>query len=220
MSIKFVYWDLGELFIGIDRRYIAREYAKYSKKSEEEIFLMLTHQAPDNGLWDAIDWFDTGKDLECSDYDFYLRLAAALELDLAKLDFFEFRRIYSSFIFTKPETITLAKRLRGVRQGIISNLSRLHQSTLFNLIPRELFDIPIFSFVEQVTKPDPEIFWRALRAANVRPYEVIFHDDRQENLVAAAKLGIYVCPHYRDRPTTVNVASAEAMMRALGVAIV
>lgn len=219
VAIKCVVVDLGGVCVGIDRKFIAREYAPYSEYSEAELYAMLMHQAPDNGLWEAVDWFDEGKDLECSDYDFYLRMAAALKLDTAKLDFFQFRRIYSGFIYVIPEMVDLLKRLRNVRLGIISNLCRIHQSMIFNFIPRELFDFTIFSYVEQVMKPKPEIYERACRAAGVWPFEMIFHDDKMENLEAAAKLGIYACLHDPGRPAAVNVQIAEAVMRSLKVSI-
>lgn len=219
MTIKCVIVDLGGVCIDLDRHFIAREYAPYSEYSEAELYAMITHQAPDNGLWKTIDWFDEGKGLECSDYDFYLRMAKAMKLDTTKLDFFEFRRIYGGFIYPIPQMIDLLKRLQGVRKGIISNLCRLHQSTIFNHIPRELFDFTVFSFVEQVMKPDPEIFLRAIRTANVRPFEIIYHDDKLENLKAAAETGMYACLHEPSLPPAANVKIAEAFMRAHGVSI-
>lgn len=220
MAIKCVAVDLGGVCIGTDREFLAREFAPYSEYGEAELYAILTHQAPDNGLWETVDWFDRGKDLECSDYDFYLRMAAALKLDMEKLDFFQFRRIYGGFFYLIPEMVDLLKRIRGVRLGIISNLCRIHQSIIHSIIPRDIFDFAVYSYVEQVEKPKTLIYERARRAAGVEFYEMLFHDDKMENLEAAAKLGIYTCLHDPGRPAALNVQIAEAVMRSLRVLIV
>ena len=55
----------------------------------------------------------------------------------------------------------------------------------------DYFDHLVFSYEVGLLKPDPKIFEHAIAASN-RPAEALFFtDDREENIVAAAALGMH-----------------------------
>ena len=220
MAIKIVCWDLGGIMIELDRRGAALKIARGSRRfSSDELCALFTPQVPPVEFWEIVNWFDEASDPNASDYDFYLRMADFFELDYKKINFIKFREIWRSLIYLLPETVDLAQRLVGVRQGIISNLNRIHQRMIFTIIPRELFDIAIFSCVEQVMKPDPLIYERARRTANVRFEEMLFIDDKKENLEAATKLGMNVFHFDPKLPVQMRVRRLESHMRQLGIQI-
>jgi putative hydrolase of the HAD superfamily len=56
-------------------------------------------------------------------------------------------------------------------------------------VVRYFFDVTILSFEVGAMKPDPRIYDEAARRAGVRPAEIFFTDDRQENVTAACEAG-------------------------------
>ena len=213
-----VFWDLGGIMIELDRRGTAKKLAKGSRTySEDELYALFTHQQGlVSGFWDAVDIFDEGK---ISDYDFYDIVAKLLDLDRDLINFSTFRKIWRELIYILPETLGLVHRLVDVRQGIISNLNRIHQSMIFTMIPRGLFDIPIFSYVEKIIKPNALIYERARRAANVEFEEILFIDDRIDNLLSAARLNIQVFHFDPKLPIEERVRRLELYMKGLGIII-
>lgn len=53
-----------------------------------------------------------------------------------------------------------------------------------------LFDDIIISGVEKITKPDPRIYQILLNRIDIAPEQILFIDDRMENLTAAQAFGI------------------------------
>ena len=54
----------------------------------------------------------------------------------------------------------------------------------------DLFDPAVFSCVEGFRKPDPTIYKKLISVLKLRPEQIIFFDDKRENVDAAASLGI------------------------------
>ncbi|HZD11332.1 MAG TPA: HAD-IA family hydrolase, partial [Candidatus Binatia bacterium] len=54
----------------------------------------------------------------------------------------------------------------------------------------DAFDLIVCSAEENVMKPDPEIYRRALSRLNRKPGEAVFIDDNQENVATAQSLGM------------------------------
>lgn len=59
----------------------------------------------------------------------------------------------------------------------------------------DLFDHCYFSFEIGIRKPEPESYLTVLRKNNLQPAECLFIDDKQENLEAAAEIGIKTLHH-------------------------
>ncbi len=84
-----------------------------------------------------------------------------------------------------------ALKARGFRTAILSNLG----DTVLQAMERECdwlarFDVLVWSYQLQMAKPDAAIYRYALEKLGTRPEETLFIDDRQENVEAAAALGM------------------------------
>ena len=78
-----------------------------------------------------------------------------------------------------PEVLA-ALQLAGVKLSIISNSLPSTENLLRVLRLKHWFQCVVFSHVFGHAKPDPEIYYQALRCANVSPGDAIFVDDRPE----------------------------------------
>jgi len=85
-----------------------------------------------------------------------------------------------------------AARQRGLRTALLSNLPVPLRDALENdcpWLPR--FDVRTYSCAVRKTKPDREIYEACVRDLGVKPPEIVFLDDRPENIDGAARLGIH-----------------------------
>lgn len=83
-----------------------------------------------------------------------------------------------------------ALKERGYSLGMISNAYPSLLEALEHLDIGRYFDHLTISAFAGVEKPDPRIFQMALREMGVEPEAALFVDDQEENVVAAAKLGM------------------------------
>jgi len=95
-------------------------------------------------------------------------------------------------------------RAAGIKTALLSNMPTSVRDHILRCdwLPR--FDQQIFSCDLRVAKPAEEIFRHCLKGLDVDPQEVLFLDDRPENVQAAETLGLHgiVC-------TTANQAARE-----------
>ncbi len=82
-----------------------------------------------------------------------------------------------------------ALREKGYKTGVITNLPGPWARYLINRIGVE-FDAVAISGEVGYKKPDARIYWVFLQMAGAEPEEVIFVDDRLENLETAQKIGM------------------------------
>lgn len=85
-----------------------------------------------------------------------------------------------------------AIKAKGLQVYYLSN----YFGYLIEQCPQILAFVPhtdggIFSFQEQITKPNPEIYRRLFRKYNLNPAECLFIDDLQANTDAAKQLGMH-----------------------------
>ncbi|MEV4422967.1 HAD family phosphatase [Patulibacter sp. NPDC049589] len=76
----------------------------------------------------------------------------------------------------------------------------------------DLFDVLVYSHEVGLAKPDPAIYRLTERLLDVRPDEIVFLDDRAENVAAAQACGWHAIRH------TSTDASIAAVRRRLGPA--
>ena len=85
-----------------------------------------------------------------------------------------------------------AARDKGLRTALLSNLPAALRDALENDCPwLPPFDVRTYSCSVRKTKPDREIYEACVRDLGVKPPEIVFLDDRPENVEAAQKLGIH-----------------------------
>ncbi|HET6204000.1 MAG TPA: HAD-IA family hydrolase [Planctomycetota bacterium] len=125
--------------------------------------------------------------------------AAEAELPaIAERLFATFRDRRSFFVFPEVDEVTRALRARGLVLAVISNWSPRLPRLLEDLSLADRFDFTLCSAIEEVEKPDPEIFARALARGGVEPAEAVHVGDSAEKDVAGA-LAAGIAPALLDR---------------------
>ncbi len=81
----------------------------------------------------------------------------------------------------------------GLKIGLLSNMGNGTRNYLEKHFPRKmsLFHHKTFSCDVKVNKPEDAIYQHCLQGLQVNPEEALFLDDREENIIAANKLGIH-----------------------------
>jgi putative hydrolase of the HAD superfamily len=80
----------------------------------------------------------------------------------------------------------------GIRLGLLSNMPlEISRYLKQNARWPEMFDSLVYSCDVREVKPDPAIYAYSLKALDSWPEDVLFVDDRTENLEAASQLGIH-----------------------------
>ena len=93
--------------------------------------------------------------------------------------------------FADTESVLKQLSAKGYRVGITANQSPGTKERLSNWGLLKYFDIVLASAEEGVSKPDREIFHRALTAAKCLPANVVMVGDRLDNdIVPAKKVGM------------------------------
>jgi putative hydrolase of the HAD superfamily len=98
-----------------------------------------------------------------------------------------------SWSYPDPIMLEWAAALRqvGMKTGILSNMPitlRAHLRACCEWLP--VFDHSCYSCDVRLAKPEPEIFLQTLAGLGEDPGDVLFLDDREENIDAALALGI------------------------------
>ncbi len=107
-------------------------------------------------------------------------------------------------------------RERGYYTGVISNHARPWVERLRKVDDFEnYFDHLTFSCDEDVKigKPNPKIYFRALEKAQKVPWECLFIDDQNKNVIGARNAGMYAIQYTYGRD------SLEALLRENGIKI-
>lgn len=97
-------------------------------------------------------------------------------------------RVYEQL---NPRMLQLLKRLRPTYTiaTICNGGSRQAMNHKFRL--QELVDLMVFDNEEGVSKPDERIYWLTLERLNLQPAEVVFIDDKADNVETARRLGMH-----------------------------
>lgn len=97
-----------------------------------------------------------------------------------------------SWLHLDPEAVELVEELSasGHHLALLSNAPAEIAEAVAELPVTRHFEHLVFSCQLKMAKPDPACFEAALALLAAAPEEVIFLDDRVDNLVAAAALGI------------------------------
>lgn len=134
--------------------------------------LVTKSKIPDNMFWESID---------VSDYH-----------DLEK-------EFLDKFILDPDFKTTVAILSSDYRLGILSNLSidwgkYLIDKFRFN----DYFSLIITSGVERILKPDSKIYEIFREKSGADPDQILFVDDKKENLISANEVGIKTCWYRRE----------------------
>ena len=179
--IKAIYLDLGKVIIDYDQTIPLESLKKLSDLPLNEIKQILVEKD------DTMLRFDRG---ELSRIEFYKTMCRHLRLDVSRD---EFEELWNSLFLTDPlvsENLLLNLKSR-YRLLMLSNTNEIHFEFIWGKfeIVHHIED-RILSFELGCLKPDASIYRKAIDRAGVLPGEILFFDDKLENVEAARKAGI------------------------------
>jgi len=178
--IRALLFDLGKVLMAYDVRRITDGIAeRVSGLSGNEIL-----GAP--GAWQILEKAETG---EMSPAELREHLNARFNLDLSETEWAE---IWGLGILGSMDGMeSLLRGLRGIfTLAVLSNTMPWHWDEALQRLPvLEIFDYYFLSFELGCRKPDPRIYEIALETLELKPDQVVFVDDRRENVDTAEQLG-------------------------------
>ncbi|MCO8123885.1 HAD family phosphatase [Stieleria sp. TO1_6] len=184
MAIEFVYFDLGNVLVRFDPQIACRNVAKLTGVSVDAARQLIY----DSGLQER---YEQG---EITGHGFAMLVREQLKVadgDLSKEDLLTAISDMFSPIDSMVDVVNLARRRAG-RIGVLSNTCQAH----WNWIRRQPwaisqidYDVQILSCEVKSMKPGPGIYAAAEKAAQVGPDQILFIDDKPENVAAASQRG-------------------------------
>jgi putative hydrolase of the HAD superfamily len=124
---------------------------------------------------------------------YWQQVGTGLAKDFGGTEISEFIRLDSaSWLRLQAGTVALIEDLAGAGHplALLSNAPLELATEIRELPVAAHFGHLIFSCELKLAKPDPRCYGRALARLGANPDEVIFIDDRAENVAAAAELGL------------------------------
>lgn len=179
--IKAIVLDLGNVVIPFDWQRGFQALSEHSPFPAEEVRRRIKET-------DLFKPFERG---EIEPEDLARRISEALDINV---NFEKFCQLWSSIFL--PETIVteqILARLKaaGLRLLLLSNTDAIHYRWVMERYPiMRQFDDCVLSFELGSRKPEPEVYQETVRRAGCEPPEILFADDRAENVEGARQSGI------------------------------
>jgi len=100
-----------------------------------------------------------------------------------------FGKFFNPGIIRKTKDII--KQLRSNSRVVCgTNTIDSHYYYLLNQGVYDIFDEVYASNLMGISKPDPDFYWHILKKEGIKPENVVFVDDTEENIISAQKIGI------------------------------
>ena len=181
MKIKAILFDLGKVLV--DFNFETGVQALHAACS-------ISRNRLDEVLWDE-NWirrYERGE-ISTSEFHTYLRETADLQMDLP-----DFCQTWSSVFL--PDVIVSEDLLVSLKRNypliLVSNTNEAHiDHVRANYRVLDYFDHTVLSYEVGSLKPDRKIFEYAIAVSGFSVSELFFTDDREENILAAADLGMH-----------------------------
>jgi HAD superfamily hydrolase (TIGR01509 family) len=172
-------FDLGNIFIRVDPEESIRQMEQASSSDHEQILSYFT-------LSDTVRQYEKGL---MSSEKFYNHSKRDLKLELSMS---QFKILWLSMLSPFEPMIQWLNTIRNRYQIMaLSNTNEWHIRHCEAAFPfMQWFRQRLYSCRLGTIKPEPDIYQKALSAADVPKEQVLFIDDRQENVNAAVALGI------------------------------
>ncbi|MDE1828418.1 MAG: HAD family phosphatase [Candidatus Micrarchaeota archaeon] len=119
---------------------------------------------------------------------FEQRIAKIFGIDKSQVQWVEF---YEKRVRLNKDMITLAKKLRkNYTVAFLSDIDFSRYDIALRLLDLKWFDYDFASCYIRKKKPDPEVYRYVLRKMKLRADEVVFIDNKWENVLGARSVGI------------------------------
>lgn len=177
---EVVVFDLGKVLLDFDYTIAARRLAARSTKASAEEINRLINQSP------LLHQFEHG---EMTSEEFFAEVKAAIGF---KGDLAEFAPLFGDIFFEMPEMVKLNDTLRksGVPTYIFSNTNSLAVSHITRTFPfYSNFSDYIYSYKVGAMKPGAKMYEAVERVSKCRAGQILYIDDRAENVNGGAERG-------------------------------
>lgn len=179
--IQSVCFDLGNVLVGFSHERMCRQMAQVCGVDQAVVRELLF----DKGVQAE---YESGR-LNAS--GFVDRIRRELGVDVSEAALLE---ASNDIFWLNSAVIPIVRRLNEaqISTGILSNTCQGHWEFCCRQFPelKSLFRYTVLSFEVGCTKPDPAIYRRAIQAAGVPAEQILYLDDRSENVSGARDLGI------------------------------
>ena len=184
---RVICFDLGNVLVHFDHGIGCKEIARLTGIDPDRVHQILF----DTSL--QVD-YETGR-LSCEEVATRFNAAAGTRLEPER-----FVAAISDIFWLNPQIVPMVVQLRlaGYPLGILSNTCAGHWEHIrrkFPLVDRH-FAFHVLSFEEGVMKPDPQSYRRMIERAGCPAEQILFLDDRVENVMAAQACGIEAAPFH------------------------
>jgi len=181
LNIRLVLFDIGGVVIEWQDSWMYYQVAqkfgidenKLSKECENEIPRLHSGEIQESEFWKTI-----GK-----------RINSKALMSINRSFFYE---IFKEEIKLNHEVLSLVKKIKkkGLKVGVLSNLEKSTNSVLNELGIMENFEFQFLSHKIGFAKPNKRIFEYVIRKIPFKKNEIIFIDDKPQNVEVAKSLGI------------------------------
>jgi len=178
--IKTIFFDIGNVLVDVSTDRVVDRLLKFGlEKSQIEI----------NSLFNDFGAFGLYERGYLSSYDFYIEILNRTNI---KMPYNEFISAWCDMFSPKPRVFNLLKRLRdNYKLGLLSNTNALHINYLKdNYDFFSMIDYECYSFELHSVKPEKTIYQNAIFITGNFPEQVLFIDDKRENVSGAKETGI------------------------------
>ncbi|QDS91174.1 Alpha-D-glucose-1-phosphate phosphatase YihX [Rosistilla ulvae] len=195
LTSSFVYFDLGKVLVTFDPEIACRQVAQLLQTDSQTIGAAMY----DSGIEDLL---ESG---QIEEPEFLDRLFSSVGHSAAAADVLE---AMSAMFRLNTSMLPVVSRLvsEGVPMGILSNTCRPHWDWIMrqNYGLLRLIGTPAaLSYEIGCMKPDPKIYHAAAELAGCAADQILFIDDRIENVQGATACG-WRAIHYIDTPTLIE----------------
>lgn len=176
---RWVIFDLGKVLLDFDFAIAAKELARYSPQEEEQI-LESINQSPLLHTFERGDW---------SEAQFFQKLSVECRLE-ASLE--ELKKGFAEIFTPVPSMVEFMESLkeRGMPVMVFSNTNVTAVDYIRAAFPFfERFDAYCLSYEHGCMKPDTTLYGVAQLMTRCTPGNLLFLDDRAENVHAARQMG-------------------------------
>ena len=176
---RWVIFDLGKVLLDFDFAIAAKELARYSPQEEEQI-LESINQSPLLHTFERGDW---------SEAQFFQKLSVECRLE-ASLE--ELKKGFAEIFTPVSSMVEFMESLkeRGIPVMVFSNTNVTAVDYIRAAFPFfERFDAYCLSYEHGCMKPDTTLYGVAQLMTRCTPGNLLFLDDRAENVHAARQMG-------------------------------
>jgi len=218
MAIEFIYFDLGRVLLDFDHQRGCRQMAEVAGVTAEQVSQALfgvdavqggssTHSG---GLQRR---FELGEIDREEFYELFCQ-AIACQGDCPPPELAALERAGCDIFRLNAEMLPVVNGLQrtGYSLGLLSNTCESHWDhcrAMFPVLERS-FEKVVLSFEEKSMKPDREIYLAAIETAGVAAEQILFIDDRVDNVQGARFVSIEAIQY-------VDALQLAANLRTLGV---